>query len=701
MNWFRAFVTATLLGAFTIGTSPQVTPVVNTSQAGPTIDFVNPTNLQVTVGEGDDFASRVLANPWDMNERRDMGYEIAFSNISASNGVWQGTFDGIDDATGGASSSYFFPLFQGFSTPINTSQGTMLSQELVWNPIGAQDKYAVDTSKYTLLSFRMYTSARTQYYVRWTGTKPVTWPIDTLPYDGRFGGNDGCYTGNSYIAWPAGWRTYYFDLTQNNGEDAVRLGTWQSQSRVRGIRIDPSASAFAGTSKVDWVRLTDPSSSPTIQIQWNATGLESGDLVDIWIADNPNGTDALSPVIRGIPATAGSYSFKTSILAPGQHYFRLYLMRYYDIWGNPLYKGCGPDALKATTPWVGPLTIVAAPALKILSPSMLSGADYATSMLGNPWDMSDSSDIVTPGTSTGYPETLADKQFSDGAFCARAIIQAGQNESDAQIWLNTGGLPPFYSNIKPIDTTKYRYLSVRMKVDPPLSGKDINWSIMNGWGSRIIWWNNGIQADGSQSKYGFLYEGWRTYSVDLARATLPASLISNPGQADNILTPVEENSFPAQLGWTQISSTHYLRFDPLETTPTALNSGADVFCIDWIRLTAQDRVTRGQPYPIQYMYVVNPSQQANLTFYYTTDFSANPTPPTQVAQPYTPPNGLNKVYLPMVLRNSSAFPDTIPAGYTFMWDTSGVPIGTYYICVKANDGSNQTVYCSETTVSIQ
>ena len=50
---------------------------------------------------------------------------------------------------------------------------------------------------------------------------------------------------------------------------------------------------------------------------------------------------------------------------------------------------------------------------------------------------------------------------------------------------------------------------------------------------------------------------------------------------------------------------------------------------------------------------------------------------------------------------TSAFPDTIPAGYTFMWDTSGVPIGTYYICVKANDGSNQTVYCSETTVSIQ
>ena len=700
MNWFRVLVLAGFLGAFTISTNPHVSPV--DASLGATIDFVNPNALQVTVGEGDDFASRVLANPWDMNERRDVGYEIALNNISASNGVWQGTFDGVDDSTGGASTGYFFPLFQGFSTPINTSQGTMLSQELAWNPIGAQDKYTVDTSKYTLLSFRMYTSARTQYYVRWTGAKPVTWPVDTLPYDGRFGGNDGCYSGNSYIAWPAGWRTYYFNLTQNNGEDNVRLGTWQSQSKVRGIRIDPSASAPAGTQvKVDWVRLTDPSSSSTTQIQWNVTGLESGDLVDIWIADNPNGTDALSPVIRGIPATAGSYSFNTSILAAGQYYFRLYLMRYYDSRGNPLYKGCGPDAIKATTAWVGPLTIVAAPTLKILSPGTLSGADYATTVLGNPWDMSDSSDIVTPGTSAGYPETLADKQFSNGAFCARSIIQTGQNESDAQIWLNTGGLSPFYTNNKPIDTTKYRYFSVRMKVDPPLSGKDINWSIMNGWGSRIIWWNNGIQADGSESKYGFLYEGWHTYVIDLARATLPASLISNPGQADNILSPVEDNSFPAQLGWTQMSSTNFLRFDPLETTLAALNSGADVFCIDWIRLTAQDRVTRGQLYPIQYMYIANPSQQANLTFYYTTDPSANPTPPNQVVQRYSPPNGRNKVYLPMVLKNPIAFPDTIPVGTTFMWDTNGVQTGTYYICVKANDGYNQTVFCSETPVNIQ
>ena len=704
MNSLRTIIVVVFLSIFTIGASTQIIPAANTSQdSDGAIYFSNPSALQVTVGEGDDFASRVLGNPWDMNERRDIGFEVAMSNVSAVNGIWQGTMDGVDDASGSASSSYIFPLFEGFSTPTNTSQGTMLSQELAWNPIGAQDRYAIDTSKYTQLSFRMYTTPRSQYVVHWTGAKPVNWPMDTLPYDGRFGGSDGCYNGRNYVPWPDGWRTYTFDLTQNNnGEDSLRLGKWQDQAKVRGLRIDPSGSKLSGTVKVDWIRLTDPASSPVVNIQWRTSGLDAGDLVDIWVADNPNGTDATSPVIRGIPATDGTYSFKTSILAPGQYYFRLALMKYYDEYGNPLYKGCGDDAIKATTGWVGPLNIVAAPTVKILSPGTLSGADYASTELGNPWDMSDSSDIVTPDESSGVPESLADKQFTNGTFCARAIMDhAGQIYSDAQIWLNTGGVPPNFANIKPIDTTKYRYFSVHMLVNPTSSGKDINWSILHGWGSRVLWWNNGIHTDGSQSKYGFLYEGWHTYTVDLAQATLPASLFSNPGQADNILTSFEEDSYPAQHGWTQIGSARNLRFDPLETTQAALNSGADVFCIDWIRLTAQDSVAGGQPYPIQYMYVANTPQQAALTFYYTSNPSTNPTPSTQVARSYTPTNGPFQMYLPTTLKNPTAFPDPMPTGSTFTWDTTGVQIGSYYICVKADDGNNQIVYCSETPVNIR
>ena len=419
------------LGSFPMA-SVQAEPLLPAPSASITI--TNPSAILTTVGEGDDFATTRIGNPWDMNERRDIGYEIAFKNISASGGIWQGTISNVDENSGASTNAYFFPLFQGFSTPINGQ----LSTELMWNVVGARDQYAVDTAEYTLLSFQMYTGQRSNYAIYWTGVKPVTWPS----IDHFFAGQDGCYTGNSYIPWPNGWRTFFFDLTRTNGDTGAQKGAWQDQPLVRGLRVDPSIYGPTGTQiQVDWVRLTNPSTSPTINIQWNTSGASTGDVVDIWVAPDAAGTDAQSPLIRGIPATNGSYSFKTSILPPGQWYFKLYLMRYYDQRGNPLYQGCGTNAISATTGWTGPLTIIQAPVTQILAPSMISGADYATTELGNPWDMRDSADIITPGAP--YPQTLTNQTFSNSNFCATAKINPPQNGSDAQIWASDsfcGGL---------------------------------------------------------------------------------------------------------------------------------------------------------------------------------------------------------------------------------------------------------------------
>ncbi len=681
MNWLRCGLSLlTLLGGLTVMTG---LPGGLASSPGPdvaqeaTIRFVNPSNIQVTVGEGDDFAIQVLGKPWDMDQRRDIGYEIGFSNVTVSDSTWQGTFSGVDQASGASTAGYFFPLFQGFSTLVGGQQ----SQELNWNIVGGRDQYAVDTSKYTLLSFRMYTSQRSQYYVQWTGAKPVTWPTG----DHRFGGNDGCYSYTGLKLWPAGWHVYYFDLAQPNGEDAVRAGTWQDQSLVRGLRIDPSASAPAGTQiKVDWVRLTDPSKSPTINLEWTAQDTSPGDTVDIYVADNQAGADA-SPVVRGIPVGNQSYTFKTSILPAGEYYFSLHLM---DVESN----GCG--VTKASTPWAGPLTIKPAPELEILSPSMLSGTDYATTELGNPWDMNDWEDIITPGSP--YPETLTDKDLSDGIFSATALILPGQPSSDSQIWLHTD------PNYHPIATTKYRYFSVHLKVDSPLD-KDINFLVKNGWGGRVVWWNTAISSDGSETKYGNHYEGWRTYTVDLARA-VPDPSVSDSYQADNILTPKEQNPFPAQIGWTQLGGAKYLRFDPLETTPEGAAANAHRFHIDWAKLTAPDEVNSGQPYPIRY--AVTAARSVSLAFFYDTDTdpsngrSVIGTETIQSLQAANVVNSANPsgagpsdeddymIYLPVITR-------VYCGGDFYVWDTTGVPVGTYYICIEAEDAYNTVYRCSD------
>ncbi|MDW8103271.1 MAG: hypothetical protein RMK30_10420 [Anaerolineae bacterium] len=549
----------------------------------------------------------------------------------------------------------------------------------MWNVVGARDQYAIDTSKYTFLSFRLYTEHRTNYAVYWTGAKPVRWPTT----DNYFAGRDGCYTGNNFIPWPAGWRIYFFDLTQVNGDPGAQNGAWQDQSLVRGLRIDPSIYAPANTLiQIDWIRLTNPNTSPVINIKWTTTGADNNDLVDIWVSSDAGGADAQSPLIRGIPALSGSYSFKTAILSPGQWYFKFYLMD-----GDLLYKGCGPSAIRAQTDWIGPLTIVQAPVIRILAPSMFSGPDYATTELGNPWDMSDSADVITPGPP--YPQTLANSAFINGSFCATAVIIPPQNMSDAQIWLNV-------DPNRPINTQKYRYFTVKLKDMKYPADKDINWAIKNGWGARIVWWNDGIHIDGSETKYAYYYEDTGIYSVDLARGSPPPPLSDAPESQDNILTPREQNSYPAQRGWTEVQSVKYLRFDPMETTLSAIGTGADQFCIDWIKLTAQDQVVKGQPYAIRYT-VTPTNPPALLNFYYTNDLRN----PTQfVAQPYSPliPSGPFRIYLPLVLRR---FEDNFTmGGFTYLWDTSTVSPGTYYICIRATNAYNTKTYCSETPINV-
>ena len=652
--------------------------------AASSITFTNPTALQVTVAAGDDFATNVLGNAWDMDVARDIAYEIGFNNINTTNGIWSGTFSGIDQASGAVSNGYLFPLFQGFSTPI----GGQLSQELAFSPIGAQDQFAINTAKYTRLSYRMAVNSRTaasQLAVYWTAAKPVTWPDGT----NRFIKFDACQGTTKFLPW-SGWHVYNFDMTQPNGEPAARAGSWQSGALVRGLRIDPAANGAAGTQvNLDWIRLSDPTSAPTIAIPWSVTDVGTKDRVTIYEADNPTGTNG-APIAYGLQASAGLYNLPTSILPPGQHYFQLQLQ------DGDSENGCA--ITEAKSEWIGPLTIAAKPVITFARPSLTSGADYATTELGQPWDMTASDDVVTPAPP--YPQYLTDTSFSDGIFSARSVIIPPQIESDAQIWLHVDAN-------RPINTSRYRYFTVRLKVDLP-AGKDINWAVAYGWGARIIWWNTGIQADGSETKYGTYDEGWHTYTIDLAQAFPPLPL-TNLAQANNILTPREQNAFPAQLGWTQLGTVKNLRFDPLETMQQAVGTGADRFSIDWVTLTANNEVKQGQAFPIEVGVSVEPSTLKAITYYYTTD-RQQPTQHLVVAssqgQVPTQPAGPNKVYLPQ-LNTTSISPSTLPNPvpvvgnpHSSSWDTATVTPGSYYICSAADTGVSVSTYCSETPVVV-
>jgi len=90
------------------------------------------------------------------------------------------------------------------------------------------------------------------------------------------------------------------------------------------------------------------------------------------------------------------------------------------------------------------------------------------------------------------------------------------------------------------------------------------------------------------------------------------------------------------------------------------------------------------------------SQPYTITYYYTTD----PAQPTQnLAQRYTS-SGSFKTFLPLISADDMAVGGAAPQTVNFLWDTSNIGTGEYYLCAQVNDGYNQAIYCSETPVLI-
>ena len=121
--------------------------------------------------------------------------------------------------------------------------------------------------------------------------------------------------------------------------------------------------------------------------------------------------------------------------------------------------------------------------------------------------------------------------------------------------------------------------------------------------------------------------------------------------------------------------------------------------LDWMRLTRIDRVTQGQPFPVQVSFNKPPGGIAT-SFYYTSDpvndpfqQSMNPYSPSPVPTP-----GPYAIYLPITMRGSQGGGQNL---VWFTWDTAGVsPYDDYYACVQADDGYNQTTYCSTAPMEV-
>jgi hypothetical protein len=548
-----------------------------------TITITSPASGAV-LPAGPDYATDALADPWDFDNRDDVAIDPAqidgFSSFTLGGGHLAGTLSAT--RAGFLNGSNFYLLQRAYYG--------------ILNPGRTGRRVPIPAGIFTKLAFKM-TSTRGDQYPR------VYW------FHNDLGSPLGDGTGWRYTdpsqPMPAGAGIYVVDLTAANNGSPWTAGD------VRGLGFYPNSSAVGYSIDLDWVRLTTGDAHPASKILPIAWSGGSG-TATIQVRD---ASGAMVTAATGVSGT--SYNWNYGVLAPGTYTITV-------IRGG---VASAARSFRVNTP----------PSLQITDPDETGGPDFATAVLGNPWDMQDAADVKYDGGAT-IVDHLVSRSFSNGQFHGISdgvtVAFAGSVPvGDPQVYLfsnpSTGGTT--------IDTSRYHRLTFSVQVDR-------GFDLARGSVARVFWG----AATGSGAPYVnvavtrdiITWPGLNGYTVDLATLS---------GAADGGLEP--SNAVP----WTSARMRH-LRIDPFEFAEQI------AFHMGPVKLAADDETTNGS-FTIRFAGADADGDATVVALYYDTD--TNPT------------SGLTPI--------ASGIP--IGAGQ-YVWNAGSVPAGTYYIYAVATDGRN-------------
>lgn len=516
------------------------------------------------VRSGDDFATRSFQDPWDMNERTDLGWWV----------------NGADQPEPGFGQPVSFSggLFTGVT--INTDPSFFLLE--TGNPNAAKLgkiglNHPIDANTYRYLAYRMSvtTADNTQFI----------WNRETI--------YDTTTTMAFNVGTTPGFRIYLVDLASlsriNVGADGFSWG-----GLVKSLRMDPTTRS-GETIQLDWVRLVNAGSAQTCRtVNW--TGPAS---VDIYVTDTA-GT-SLGKIASGVSqnsaspgctATGTGHAYYAGALAPGT--YRV---------GVSAVGGTAPTSTTGVgTTWV----VNDLPTLTFTSPDPEgSSDDFATTVLNNPWDMNALTDLdLITNVSAPQIASVALENTAGAALGTLAVFQgtsvsaaaSGSIVGDPYVDPLFGGFGSRGFNNR-IDTSRYRILTVEYGI--PNLARDI----LHGSIARVVW---RVAGQPAESVSDDIIVNHRAGANVLDKFTVDL--------ADRSVLAIEQGQFTGVTsgGWENGSSSNpgvdIFRFDPHEfDNPTD-------FYIRRIKLAAFEKAATS--YTIRWQYT--DAQPGTVDLYYST-----------------------------------------------------------------------------------
>ena len=303
-----------------------------------------------------------------MNQKTDLGPLLGSADLPASG------FTNIGFASG---------VFSGTTTTTSANVWLLDTGNPFAAPLGKiGTNYPIDANTYKILALRM--SVQTPATMQASFTQSTIY--ESAP------------SVVSMAGMTSGFRTYLINLASSPNWTGTK----------RSLQFSPALATTNNFVQIDWVRLVSVDPSLCRAIFW--TGAAA---VDIYLDTDGTATPNLGPIALtanpgqaspGCPVVAGAYNFYAGALQGGS----------YRVFVTTAGAGVSAGTAKyAAGSWV----VNDAPTLTFTSPSEEgSDDDFATTQLGNPWDMNAVTDVDFFSGVNSPQIASVDAEAPDGTF---------------------------------------------------------------------------------------------------------------------------------------------------------------------------------------------------------------------------------------------------------------------------------------------